>query len=568
VIKKLLLIFCTISLQYFFSQEIYSDYYELRKKYEDLEENDIKAFTYIRPYISKAKKEKNYEKLVQGYKDAVFYALLDEEKLKYTDSMVWAANLSRDKDLMIVAHIDKGVIYYYNYKKFQLALNEYLEAYEYSKNTRNEYLKYQNLYHIGVVKSYLGYYDEAADLFGKCLLYYREKSTSDIHPNLIYNNKKGYLNSLHQLIICYRHLGKYKEMDAAIKKGLTEAGSSKDYAQEKGYFLLSKGISEYREKQYEKALSDLNSSLLSIRNSRDFARLSVNYFFIGKSYLGMNDDQKSVVYFRKIDSIFNKHQFILPELRENYEILINYSKKNKDQDKQLYYTGQLLKADSIMSKDFSYLSPKIHKDYDTKTLLEEKNKLQKINYLVTVIIILLVIWAIGLIMLFTKKQKKAKEIKQKYILLEEKFVKDQNISEVPNNTIEEKRVNLHEGKVEELLRKLQTFENKKGFTQKGLTISKLAAQLGTNSSYLSQVINEYKGGNFNKYLSQLRINYITNLLFEDRKYLKYNIETLAKECGIASRQNFSDLFYEINGIRPTDFIKKRIQEIKNMNNQL
>lgn len=565
MIKKLLLIFCTISLQYFFSQEIYSDYYELRKKYEDLEENDIKAFTYIRPYISKAKKEKNYEKLVQGYKDAVFYALLDEEKLKYTDSMVWAANLSRDKDLMIVAHIDKGVIYYYNYKKFQLALNEYLEAYEYSKNTGNEYLKYQNLYHIGVVKSYLGYYDEAADLFGKCLLYYREKSTSDIHPNLIYNNKKGYLNSLHQLIICYRHLGKYKEMDAAIKKGLTEAGSSKDYAQEKGYFLLSKGISEYREKQYEKALSDLNSSLLSIRNSRDFARLSVNYFFIGKSYLGMNDDQKSVVYFRKIDSIFNKHQFILPELRENYEILINYSKKNKDQDKQLYYTGQLLKADSIMSKDFSYLSPKIHKDYDTKTLLEEKNKLQKINYLVTVIIILLVIWAIGLIMLFTKKQKKAKEIKQKYILLEEKFVKDQNISEVPNNTIEEKRVNLHEGKVEELLRKLQTFENKKGFTQKGLTISKLAAQLGTNSSYLSQVINEYKGGNFNKYLSQLRINYITNLLFEDRKYLKYNIETLAKECGIASRQNFSDLFYEINGIRPTDFIKKRIQEIENNN---
>ncbi len=563
MIKKLLLIFCTISLQYFFSQEIYSDYYELRKKYEDLEENDIKAFTYIRPYISKAKKEKNYEKLVQGYKDAVFYALLDEEKLKYTDSMVWAANLSRDKDLMIVAHIDKGVIYYYNYKKFQLALNEYLEAYEYSKNTGNEYLKYQNLYHIGVVKSYLGYYDEAADLFGKCLLYYREKSTSDIHPNLIYNNKKGYLNSLHQLIICYRHLGKYKEMDAAIKKGLTEAGSSKDYAQEKGYFLLSKGISEYREKQYEKALSDLNTSLLSIRNSRDFARLSVNYFFIGKSYLGMNDDQKSVVYFRKIDSIFNKHQFILPELRENYEILINYSKKNKDQDKQLYYTGQLLKADSIMSKDFSYLSPKIHKDYDTKTLLEEKNKLQKINYLVTVIIILLVIWAIGLIMLFTKKQKKAKEIKQKYILLEEKFVKDQNISEVPNNTIEEKRVNLHEGKVEELLRKLQTFENKKGFTQKGLTISKLAAQLGTNSSYLSQVINEYKGGNFNKYLSQLRINYITNLLFEDRKYLKYNIETLAKECGIASRQNFSDLFYEINGIRPTDFIKKRIQEIEN-----
>ncbi len=566
VIKKLLLLFCTICFHFFLSQESETVYDELRKKYENFEENDFRAFQYIRPYIAKAKKEKNYSKLVQGYKDAVLFASLDEEKLKYSDSLVRAANLSGDKDLMIVAHIDKGVIYYYNYKKYQLALNEYLEAYQYSKNTKNEYLKHQNLYHIGVVKSYLGYYDEAADLFSKCLLYYREKSKADIHPNLIYNNKKGYLNSLHQLIICYRHLGRYKDMDVEIKKGLSEAGNNRDYAQEKGYFLLSKGISEYREKQYETALTDLNLSLPSIRHSRDFARLSVNYFFIGKSYLGMNDTQKSVFYFRKIDSIFNKHQFILPELRENYEILINYSKKNKDQAQQLYYTGQLLKADSIMSRDFSYLSPKIHKDYDTKTLLEEKNKLQKMNYLVTVIVILLIIWAIGLIMLFTKRQKKAKEIKQKYILLEEKFVKDQAIGEISSTILEEKKIHLHESKVEELLHKLKKFENKKGFTQKGLTLNRLAQQLGTNSSYLSQVINEYKGGNFNKYLSQLRINYITNLLFEDKKYLKYNIETLARECGIASRQNFSDLFYEINGIRPTDFIKKRMQEMDNGGN--
>lgn len=562
VTGKLLLLFCAVCFQLCFSQ-VNSQYDELRKKYENFEENDIKAFPHIRPYIIKAKKEKNYEKLVQGYKDGIFFSSFDEEKLKYADSMVWAANLSHDKDLLIIAHIDKGVIYYYNYKKFQLALNEYLEAYEYSKNTKNAFLKYQNLYHIGVVKSYLGYYDESADLFSACLAFYRGKLKTDLLPNEIYNYKKGYLNSLHQLIICYRHLGKYNEMDAAIEKGLSEAGGNRDYAQEKGYFLLSKGISEYNEKQYEKALSDLNRSLPAIRNSRDFARLSVNYFFIGKTYLGMNDAKKSVVYFKKIDSIFNKHQFILPELRENYELLINYSKKNKDQTQQLYYTGQLLKADSIMSRDFSYLSPKIHKDYDTKTLLEEKNKLQKMNYLVTVIIILLIIWAIGLIMLFTKKHKKAKEIKQKYILLEEKFVKEQTEVQVPHNSIEEKRPNLHESKVGELLRKLQTFENKKGFTQKGLTISKLASQLGTNSSYLSQVINEHKGGNFNKYLSHLRINYITTLLFEDKKYLKYNIETLARECGIASRQNFSDLFYEINGIRPTDFIKKRMQEIKN-----
>jgi AraC-like DNA-binding protein len=569
VVQKLLFLIFTGIFTALLSQDGYSDFYKMREKYEDFPENDQKAFHFLQPYIDKAKKEKNYEKLVQGYKDGVFFAFLSEDKLKYADSMIWAANQSKSEDLRIISHIDKGVVYYYHYKKYQLALNEYLEAYKYSKNTKNEYLKYQNLYHIGVIKSYLGYYEDASELFMKCLVYYREKarSVTKLHPNEIYNNKKGYLNSLYQTIICYRHLGKYKEADDAIQTGFSEIGNNPEYDLEKGYFLLSRGISEYRNSRFQPALKNLNEALPAIKSSRDFARLSVGYFYIGKSYSGLKKTKESVVYFKKIDSIFRKHQFMLPELRENYEILIDYSKKEKNQAQQLYYTNQLLKADSIMSKDFIYLSPKMHKDYDTNNLLDEKDKLQKINYLGTIIIIVLIVWAIGLVALLTRRHKKAKEIQQKYVLVEEKFtaghISEKEAAEaVALPMAEEKRFSLNEDKVEELLQKLKAFEDKKEFTQKGLTIGKLAAQLGTNSNYLSQVINEYKKMNFNKYLSELRINYITNLLFEDKKYLKYNIETLARECGIASRQNFSDLFYEINGIRPTDFVKKRREELE------
>lgn len=567
--KKLLFLFFIGFFKFLLSQEGYSDYYKLRQKFENLEENDSRAFPFLRPYISKAKKEKNYEKLVQGYKDGVFYSSENDVKLKYSDSMIWAANQSKEDDLKSIAYLEKGIIYYYHYKKFQQALNEYLKAYEYSKNTKNEYLKYQNLYHIGVVKSYLGYYQDASEIFKNSMAYYgREKSRSDLGPNAIYNNTKGYLNSLHQLIICYRHLEKYKEADSAIETGLAEVGNNADYAQEKGYFLLSKGISEYKNNQFQSALSNLNQSLSSMKKSRDFARLSLDYFYIGKTYYGLKNTKESMIYFKKVDSIFKENQFILPELRENYEILIDQSKKEKKQTQQLYYTTQLLKADSIMSKDFTYLSPKIHKDYDTKTLLEEKEKLQKINYFGSIVIIIFIIWAIGMVALFTKRHKKAKEVKKKYVLLEEKFTVHQteNIVKKQVFPVEERKSSLNENKVEELLRKLQSFEDKKDFTQKGLTLTKLATQLNTNSNYLSQVINDCKGMNFNKYLSELRINYITNLLFEDKEYLKYSIEALAKECGIASRQNFSDLFFELNGIRPVDFIRKRKQELDSNNN--
>jgi len=561
VIKKLLFLLFSGFFNFLLSQEASLDYYQIRKKYENLEENNSQAFPSLHAYINKAKKEKNYEKLVQGYKDGVFYSYLNEDKLKYADSIVWAAGQSKDGDLKITAYLEKGIVYYYHYKKYQLALNEYLKAYEYSKKTQNNYLKFQNLYHIGVVKSYLGYYEEASVIFRQCIDYYKKVSESDIHPNLIYNNKKGYLNSLHQLVICERHLEKFKEAGQNINRGLAEAGNNPDYAQEKAYFLLSKGISEYKDTQYQLALSDLKQSLPSIKKSRDFARLSVNYFYIGKSYLDLKNPEKSIIYFKKVDSIFQKNQFILPELRENYEILINHSKKESNKEQQLHYTSQLLKADSIISKDFIYLSSKIHKEYDTQTLLDEKNELQKINYLGIVVITVLLIWAIGLVTLLTRRHKKAKDIQQKYILIEEKFAEQQHPDAEAVLPTQEKKVSLNEGKVEELLGKLKTFEEKGEFIQKGLTMGKLATQLGTNSNYLSQVINEHKGVNFNKYLSEMRIRYITNLLFEDPKYLKYGIEGLAQECGIASRQNFSDLFFEINGIRPTDFIKKRKQEL-------
>lgn len=569
MIKKLLFVISLVIFKLFFSQEGYSDYYKLRLKYENFEENNTKAFPYIQPYINKAKRERDFEKLVQGYKDGVFYSSSNEKKLIYADSTIWAAKLSENKDLISTAYIEKGVVYYYHYKRFQAALNEYLQAYEYSKNTKNDFLKYQNLYHIGVVKSYLGYYEEASKLFEQCITYYNPKSKSGLHPNEFYNNKKGYLNSLHQLIICYRNLQKSKEASLAIQTGLDEVGNDNDYAQEKGYFLLAKGIAEYDEKEYTLAADALKQSIPPIKKAGDFARLSVDYFYVGKSYAGLKRNTESILYFRKVDSIFQKHQFILPELRENYEILIKHYKKEGDQGQQLYFTGQLLKADSIISKDFIYLSGKIHKEFDTRTLLDEKSKLEKANSWGSVIIGGLIMIAIVLLILLIIRYRREKNIQQKYILLEERFSLQQSLaSEKPlvSMELEEKKTGLDENKVEELLTKLKIFEAKKEYTQKGLTINKLAGQLGTNSNYLSQVINDCKGVNFNKYLSELRINYITGLLFENKEYLKYRIETLAKECGIASRQNFSDLFYEINGIRPTDFIRKRRQELDNKNN--
>ncbi|RKE86776.1 helix-turn-helix domain-containing protein [Epilithonimonas arachidiradicis] len=543
-------------------------YESYRKGYESFSENDNRAFAFLDPYIKKAKKEKKQEELFQAYRDAAYYSKSWNKKLLYADSCLDAAYKTSSDDKIATAYILKGSIYYAKMKKYKPALDEYLMAYKYSKNTGDPYLTNKVSYHLGVVKNYLGYNEEALALFKECVNYFEtEANNTKSHKYKIFNNQKGYLNSLHQMIICYRNIKDFAKADSLINIGLLKTFNNNDFSRERSYFLKSKGLSEYSNGKYNSAIDYLTESLQLMKD--DFAWESVDYFYIGKSYLALKNENLAILNFKKIDSIFTKQEFILPELRENYEILINHYKDKNDPKQQLFYTTQLLKADSIISRDFAYLSPKVHREYDTNALLEEKGKLEKANIWSAVFISVLTALAVFLIFTLYKKFKKEKDILQKYFLIQEKlqnhnYVRPETITPITHSeTNDDKKTHIAEAIKEELLHKLKVFEEKKHFIQKGLTIQKLAIQLDTNSNYLSHVINEYKGMNFNKYLGDLRIRYITRLLFEKNIYLNYTIDTLAKECGIASRQNFSDLFFEINGIRPTDFIRKRKKEIEN-----
>lgn len=535
---------------------------EIENSYNYLEKDNEIALPYVKQYIHKAKTEKKYENLVSGYIDAVFFSSDVNIKLKYADSTIIAAKFSHDNDLITQAYLGKGIIYYFNFKKYKPALDEYIKAYQYSNKSRDQYLQHKVIYHMGVVKSYLGYYSEALDHFKKCILYFEPKTKLNIHPDDIYNNKKGYLNSVHQSIVCYRNLKNYKKVDSLIHVGLSVAGNSKDFELEKAYFLKCKGILDYNEEKYNEAIFELDNALPVIVKNKDFAWTSVSYFYRGKSYLAIGDKKKAVDNFLKVDSIFQKNNFILPELRENYELLIHNAKENNDPKKELYYTKSLLKADSVINKDFTYLSSRIHKEYDTRILIDSQKNLEHQNSWGKIFIFMLFVIVITLVILIYFRNKREQEIKLKYTELQKKLQKGLSIVPAAETKTEKNQKSpLSEVIVNEILEKLVRFENENGFIEKGMSLNKLAKKLNTNANYLSYIVNEKRGINFNKYLAELRINYITQKIYYEKKYLNYTVEGLAEECGIASRQNFSDLFFSINGIRPADFIKKRKAEL-------
>jgi AraC-like DNA-binding protein len=546
-----------------YSQDYYS---KLREKYWAYEENNPKALVYVNQYIKKAKAEKNYSELFQAYKDAILYS--ENNKIIYADSSLVAAKKSEKNDLIGDAFLTKGNIYYFNQRKFQFALEEYLKAYEYLKDSKNHYLKYRNIYHIGVVKSYLGYYDEALEIFEQCISFFETKINGNINENEVFNNTKGYLNSLHQAIVCYQMLNKNAEAISLLKKAAQKTPKIKEFYLEKSYFTKSLGVSEFKNKNYTKAIQYFDQALPELIKVNDFTWVSYIYFYKGKSYELLGNLNLEVENYRKVDSIFNKNKFILPELRSNYEELIGYYRKENNHKEELYYTNQLLKVDSVIASDFKHLSTRVYKEYDTKTLLETKDNLEKTNsYSKLLIFICLgIITALGIVMYY--RIRKQKNIQKNYddllIKLEESNQAEETAPIVKSEVSEtgDKNIKFDSSIVEKLLNDIHTFENKQGYLEQGLTLKKLSEQFKTNTSYLSQVINEYKGSNFNTYINILRINYATQKIYHDKEWRKYSIEHIASAAGFSNRQSFSNIFLEQNGIRPADFIKKRIKELE------
>lgn len=117
---------------------------------------------------------------------------------------------------------------------------------------------------------------------------------------------------------------------------------------------------------------------------------------------------------------------------------------------------------------------------------------------------------------------------------------------------------------EEILEKLSKFENSHRFTNQKLSISTLAVQLKTNTTYLSEIINRHKGKNFNTYINELRINYICELILQNPEYLNYKISYLAEACGFKSHSVFATVFKNITGISPSTFLRqaKKRQTLK------
>ena len=101
----------------------------------------------------------------------------------------------------------------------------------------------------------------------------------------------------------------------------------------------------------------------------------------------------------------------------------------------------------------------------------------------------------------------------------------------------------------------------KKYKDKNYSAKQLAADRGTNTRYISAVVNVRFHMNYTSFVNKFRIEEAMAMLV-DRRYVDLNMEDISDMVGFTNRQSFYASFYKINGVTPREYKLRHLPQDK------
>lgn len=522
----------------------------------------------IADFIRKTKENTNLPLLFDLYGLASKYRV-GKEQLKYGDSLLVVAQKIGTVDKMGEAHLARGMMFTHN-EDHTKALESYLTAYQYLKKKNNPYLIHNLEYNIAQTKNYLGLHGEARVSLQKAVQFFRKN-----HPTLDGTDYRlYYVYSLIALIDTNTRLGYYADNPPLIAEG-KKFIAAEDMNSYLPYLLNSEGMQHYHKKEYPAAIEKLNSALSLHTDHWDHL---MDHFYLGLSYWETGQKEKAVAHFTILDQKYDKEKKINPIFRPAFEKLYEYYLEKKDENRQLDYINKLLTLHKTYEKEYKRLQATLRSEYDLKKLETEKQNLEKSvirqKTLAAVLLVAAALLLTGLLYFVVMNRKRRRlynELYEKYStpaarpeiqdnaehgLPAQQAEHPEAVLETPHGDSEV----MNPAVVRAVTAKLEAFEKNRDFMHPEVSLKQLATRCGTNTTYLSRIINQQKNRNFNQYINDLRLDEVLLRWKTLPKTRQYSIQRTAEEAGFSSAQSFARNFKERFQISPTYFLKKLNEE--------
>ena len=489
--------------------------------------------------LKKAKSESNIPFLVRAYGNA---AMLAEYPIgnSYMDSVIGLGDkIPVEMKYPTRAYILKGYLSYIN-EDYIESFNNFTLANQSAITHNHQDLRYDISIYMATIKLNWGQHKEAAILYQEQLDFL--KKIDDKNES----QKQDYILALINLIIAKNHSNDYFSVLNLIPEAERLSINSADSSLISSV-KLNKAISLFHTDNIDLAQKVLDS----IHYFNDLDITTNIYLYQGQILAKKKNFNKAIFKLDKMDSLAKLTNSSNPDLRHGYETLLEIYKSQKNSDKLITTIDKLFHHDSLVSIDSDYLNTNFYSKYDKVNLVDERNKALNSSLIQRRNKLIILYSAIGLFIILVSfyfyNQNKQKKNFAKLLASISHKTKE---APVANN------ISINDELQNELLLKLDEFQLNKKFTNPNITLNSLAADLNTNSTYLSKFINESKGVSFSEYLKTLRIDHATNILLENKKLRNYTIEALAKEFGFKSGNSFSKAFIQNTDMKPSEFIKQ------------
>lgn len=249
------------------------------------------------------------------------------------------------------------------------------------------------------------------------------------------------------------------------------------------------------------------------------------------------------------DLALEKHQH-LDLIRIDYYLSRVYKKKGDFQNAYhfLYLSdsiSSLYNANNKVSNQLSEIETEneIKLREDLLSLQIEKESIEKRNKWIVITICVLLIIALLVVLNYAMKLKNKNQLLLRHEVKNTK--KPENSAEIYNRH-------------KELIEKFTKLSKSELIKDANLNLDKLAKKLGTNRTYLSEVLNDQFQLSFSQWINQERVNVAKEMLISEDND-KFSIEAIAFSVGFSSTSTFNQQFKTITGLTPSYFRKNRLK---------
>lgn len=370
------------------------------------------------------------------------------------------------------------------------------------------------------------------------------------------------------------------------------------------YFgYLNKALILSNEKKYE-------SAILCFEKSADYAnRVKLEPQYTGSVYgelaklyekMGEKD---SAIYYSLINVEYTEEHNLMYMLIESLKALARLYDEKGDIGKSLHYKDRyLVVSDSLFSMEkfnkmknaqFIYEMDKNYQEITSLTTEKAHKEIQIKTQRRFLIIISsgMLIFIIFLIIVYTQKRKlhlaykdlfsrnneilqsdlQIKELRVEYenklagekmryekleqqtqTLVTNKEPREEKYEEVKLYSVNKLTDLQKENLISDINKIMETTDI---FCDCDFSLERLAELIGSNSRYVSQIINETYTKNFRTFVNEYRIKEARLRLMNTEQYGNYTIKTIAESVGYKSHTSFIDIFKKTTGITPSIYQK-------------